>query len=110
MTDPGTSGAQGADPAAPLPQWPAPQAEPEQLLAAILAYLHTLPPLARARAAKLLAEADARARFGAVRRGAIYQATRSPDATYDTVAAALGVSWSAVNKAVNAHNHPNSAA
>jgi hypothetical protein len=104
MTETDTTQAPG--PSAPLPPWPAPDADPEQLLAAIVAYLNTLPPIPRAKAAKMLAEPGARAAFGAVRREAIHQATEPRGATYDTVARELGVSWSAINKAIQAHNHP----
>jgi DNA-directed RNA polymerase specialized sigma24 family protein len=87
------------------PQWPAPgpEATAQQLLDALEDYLAELPPIQRALATKALADSDTVARWGAVRRAAIHQATEPRGATYATVAEALGVSEAAVNKAVSEH-------
>ncbi len=87
------------------PAWPVPgpQATARELLDALEAYLAELPPIQRALTAKALAESGTVAHWGALRRAAIHEATEPREATYATVAEALGVSEAAVNKAVSEH-------
>jgi DNA-directed RNA polymerase specialized sigma24 family protein len=67
----------------------------------LVAWLESLPPLDQARVASLLVDTENIRRVGRIRRAAIYELTRSM--TYAEVAAALGMSVSAVNNAVTAH-------
>lgn len=71
-------------------------------LDAVVAWLSSMPPIDRARVAGVLVAHDTTARLAAIRRAAIYEATRT--SSHATVAAALGVSLSAVNKAITEHN------
>lgn len=67
----------------------------------LLAWLAAMPPIDRARVAGLLVDHDTTKAVGAVRRGAIYEETRVR--SYADVAADLGVSLSAINKAISEH-------
>jgi DNA-directed RNA polymerase specialized sigma24 family protein len=67
----------------------------------LVAWLHTMPPLDRARVAALLVDEATVHAVGQVRRAAVYQLTRSM--TYAETADLLGTSTSAVNNAVTAH-------
>jgi hypothetical protein len=71
-------------------------------LMAELRRLARMGPIERARAARLLSD-RAMAVLAAVGDEAVYQATRRPG-RHDEVAAALGVSVSATEKAVRRHN------
>jgi len=64
--------------------------------------LAVLPPLERARLARLLADRRTQGVLAAMADAAVVEVTRSQ--TYDEVAAALGVSYGAVRKAVVRHN------
>jgi len=64
--------------------------------------LTALPPIERARLARLLADRRTQGVLAALADAAVVEATRT--ATYDQVAEALGVSYSAINKAINRHN------
>jgi hypothetical protein len=76
--------------------------DPQVVLESVLAWLAALPPIQRAQAAGMFADPATSSAFAAARRGAIYEATRT--ASHDEVAAALGVSPFAVNKAITEHN------
>lgn len=67
----------------------------------LLAWLAAMPPLERARVAGLLADHATVKAIGQVRRAAIYEETR--ERSYADVAGELGVSESAINKAVSEH-------
>ncbi len=66
------------------------------------ALLDGLPPLVRAQVAKLFCDPAMVRRNGEIRRGAIFEATRQQGR--EAVAAALGVTVSAVDKAIEVHN------
>lgn len=68
-----------------------------------LTLLGSLPDIPRARVLSALLDGNNLRHLVAIRREAIYRATRADGATYATVAAELGVSVAAVNKAVTAH-------
>jgi hypothetical protein len=68
-----------------------------------LALLGSLTPVRRARVLSALLDGRNLKTFTGLRAQAVYDATRAPDATYATVAAQLGVSRDAVNKAVTQH-------
>lgn len=67
----------------------------------VLAHLDTLEPMQRARWLGAMLDRRNAPRLRAERVALIYEATRQW--SYDTVAAELGVSWSAVRNAVTAH-------
>ncbi len=67
----------------------------------LVAWLHAMPPLDRARVAALLVDTETIRVVGRVRRKAVFQLTRSM--TYADAAAALGCSSSAINDAVSGH-------
>lgn len=70
-------------------------------LDSILADIAALPALQRAQLLAQLVSHDTGQRLGALRRAAVYELTRRR--TYAEVAADLGVSVAAVNKAVTEH-------
>ncbi len=67
----------------------------------LVAWLHAMPALDRARVAALLVDTETIRVVGRVRRAAVYQLTRSM--TYADAAQALGCSTSAINYAVTGH-------
>lgn len=74
---------------------------PAPTLDDLLAWLRQLPPLDRARLAGLLTDARTVVAVAAVRREAVYEATRT--APRAQVAADLGVTTQAIGKAVTEH-------
>lgn len=70
-------------------------------LASLLSWLASLPAIDRAQVANMLVAHDTAKAVAAVRRAAIYEATRTN--TYAEVARRLGVSDAAINKAVSEH-------
>lgn len=75
--------------------------KPPTTLPELIDWLNALSPLDRAKVAAVLVDARTVVAVAAVRREAIYQATRSrPNAT---VAADLGVSRQAIGKAITEH-------
>lgn len=76
-------------------------AEQQDALDEVLAFLGTLEPMQRARWLGAVLDRRNAPRLRAERVAVIYEATRQW--AYDTVAADLGVSWSAVRNAVKAH-------
>lgn len=74
-----------------------------------LALLVPLPPVQRARVLSALLDGHNTKRLKALRVQAVFEATRAPHATYETVAQQLGVSKAAVNKAVTQHRRSLSA-
>ena len=75
-----------------------------------LALLAPLTPVQRARVLSALLDTNNHPLLSAMRVQAVHDATRAPGATYATVAAQLGVSTSAVNKAVTQHRKTDRAA
>jgi uncharacterized protein YdbL (DUF1318 family) len=67
----------------------------------LLRWLTALPAIQRAQTADMLVSAATVRAVGRIRRAAIYEATR--DSSYTDVAASMGVSTSAINKAVTEH-------
>jgi len=74
---------------------------PDPTVPELAAWLRELPPIERARLAGLLADARTVVAVAAIRREAVWEATRA--ASRAEVAAALGVSPQAVGKAVTEH-------
>lgn len=77
--------------------------QPTSPLDDALALLRSLTPVQRARVLAALLDGHNTALLTGMRAEAVYDATRADGATYATVAAQLGVSTSAVNKAVTQH-------
>jgi len=71
---------------------------------ALLAALAALPAVTRVRVARMLADGSTAREVGALADAAVYELTRAEHATYASVAATLGVSINAINKAVRQHN------
>lgn len=67
----------------------------------LVAWLHAMPVLDRARVASLLVNTENIRVVGRIRRAAIYELTRTM--TYAEAAAQLGMSVSAINNAVSEH-------
>lgn len=88
-----------------IPETPAATAATQHDLTSlegVLALLADMDPITRAQVSRVLAEHPVE--FAKVRRAAIVEATRASSDGYATVAAALGVSTSAINKAIRVHN------